>query len=158
MGKAYKREIAQLVEAPSWGGLFRVPAAGSAREYPLVLPDGTGKADFCYDLGQSGKLFIEDDDDARALANLVKYWRWCLEHPEQRPVHLVHIIGAVSGLQIGHCCFLKTRMERDLAKHGFRYHLITIDGWDAPEKCLPKLREVLDAVSREVAGEATAGA
>jgi len=104
----YKNMIAKLVEDNCWGGLFRAPQSG-AEEYPLDLSGSGGRADYCYEFEESGKLFIEDDDAPRALNNIIKYWRWCLEHSQQHPIVLIHVIGFLGGIQIDHCQFLKSR-------------------------------------------------
>ena len=148
MDNLYKAEIINLLENPSWSGFFKVPSSG-AREYPLTSQDGNScRADFCYELRPTGKVFIEDDEAPTALNNLVKYWRWCLHHPEEHPVHLVHIIGADSGAGIEHCKFLESRMKKELAGNTFQYHIMTVSGqWSAHEKWLPRLKEVLSEIA-----------
>jgi len=145
---SYKEQIMNLLQDSSWQGLYKAPQS-RVKEYVLTMPYGTCYADFCYELGSTGKLFIEDDDAARALNNLVKYWEWCISHPDQRPVHLIHIIGEDNGACIDHCKFLKERMERELVRNDFNYHIITIGReWHAPEKWLFKLKEVLTQIAK----------
>jgi hypothetical protein len=113
------------------------------------MPYGICYADFCYELGSSGKLFIEDDEAATALNNLVKYWEWSLSHTDQRPIHLIHIIGKDNAACIDHCKFLKVRMENELANSDFHYHIMTINReWHTPEKWLPKLSDILVKIAK----------
>ncbi|WNM56381.1 hypothetical protein [Candidatus Nitrospira allomarina] len=156
MSYPYKNEIHNLVKDDCWSGFFRDPEK-SPREFPLRLSDCIGRADFCYEFEESGKLFIEDDDAPRAINNLIKYWRWCLEHHEERPIVLIHIIGDMGGIQIDHCQFLKTRMEKDLTKSKFRYHIIQIEGkanaWATPESWLAEVRKILSEIASNRSGQ-----
>lgn len=147
MDQPYKTGIANLIEGSCWNAFFSKPSSG-AREYPLKMPPRTCYADFCYDFGTAGKLFIEDDDAERGLNNLVKYWRWCLLNPGQQPVHLIHIIGADNGVCLDHCLFIKERMEKELESNCFKYHILTINKqWHAFEGWLPKLKEILTRIN-----------
>lgn len=145
MDNPYKAEIIRLLEDASWGGFFKVPVS-RVREYQLTLERGRPcLADFCYELSPAGKLFIEDDEAQTALNNLVKYWRWCLQHPEERPVHLVHIIGAASGAWIDHCGFVAERMQNELT--GFHYHPMTVNRQYANhEAWIPELKKILTRI------------
>ena len=89
----YKDEIEKRVRL-SKPDFFIEPEEGS-REYPLGILDNIGQADFCWQFGQDGRLFIEDEDDnsQRALNNLIKYWRWCDQNPKIGPIVLIHILA-----------------------------------------------------------------
>ena len=148
MDNLYKAEIINLLENPSWSGFFEVPSSG-AREYPLTLQDGNRLCRLLLRIAAHREgFFIEDDEAPTALNNLVKYWRWCVHHPEEHPVHLIHRIGADSGAGIEHCKFLESRMKKELAGNTFQYHIMTVSGqWSAHEKWLPRLKEVLSEIA-----------
>src|SRR6266850_4734502 len=96
----YKTKIKAAVK--EWPQRFQVPELG-VREYLL---QNRCKADFCFVIKPKGYLFVEDDDGARGVNNLVKYWIWCSVHPEDRPVHVVHIIETSRNAQIENIRFL----------------------------------------------------
>jgi len=142
----YKRAISDLVEDPAWRGVFRRPDLG-VMEHPLALSNRSGRADFCYELGGGGRLFIEDEDAPRALNNLLKYWRWCADNPGLNPVHLIHVIGTADSVFVDHCRFLQPRIQEDLKTNGFRYHIVTLDcHWTEAERWLPEVRDILDEI------------
>ncbi len=143
----YKTAIMELVEDSDRRGLFKKPNQG-VMEYPLLLSSGSARADFCYEIGSRGRLFIEDEDAPKALNNLMKYWRWCADHPGMRPVHLIHVIGTDQSIFVDHCRFLRPRIEDDLKANGFRYHIVTLDcHWSDTDLWLPEVWAVLDEIS-----------
>lgn len=150
---SYEDEIMQRIENCSFGGFFRRPSGGiKVKEYPLEICQKTAKADFCYEFGQSGRLFIEPEDDGaqRAVSNLVKYWRWCKENPVYRPVYLISICGP-NNINIDHCNFLKKNIETDLGQ-SFRYYMINhvgADNWhDHNSDWLDQLSYIVDNITK----------
>jgi hypothetical protein len=116
-------------------------------EFALDVSDRRCRADFCYTIQPTGRLFIEDDDSARAVSNLIKYWQWCERHPGEARVALVHIVESRNPAQLVHCRFLAERMKKDLEPR-FRYFLVEIHNWSVPdEQWLPHLRAVLKEVA-----------
>lgn len=148
----YKIAISGLVEHRDWEGFFRTPDLG-VMEHPLFLSDRSGRADFCYEIGDRGRLFVEDDDAPKTLNNLMTYWRWCAANPDVRPVHLIHVIGSNSGVFVEHCRFLKPRIEADLERNLFQYHIVAHDfQWREPQRWLPEIRAVLGAIRQSFRG------
>lgn len=112
------------------------------REYPL---HGRCRADFRFNIISGGCLFIEDDDGARGLSNLVKYWIWCDEHPEDRPVHVIHILETSRPVSIHHIEFIGKKMEEQIPS--FYYYIIKIPNWQIPdENWIPKIVNVLQTI------------
>lgn len=131
----YKTKIKESILLHS---RFRVPAQG-ASEYRL---QNRCKADFCFDMSPSGKLFIEDDDGARGVNNLIKYWIWCEDNPNERPVHLIHILEMSRPAQVENIKFLAEKVERNVPQ--FTFHLIALDSWQQPdESWMPRFREIV---------------
>jgi hypothetical protein len=136
----YKTMIEDAVTAHQ--DSFRRPGRG-CREYPLL---NRCRADFCFDIMPEGRLFIEDDDGARGVNNLIKYWMWCEDEPDIRPVHVIHILETSLPAQIKAIDFLSARMEQALV--GFRYHKISIKRWqDPPEEWLDELRLTVASIA-----------
>lgn len=129
MSYRYKKEIDTLVR--------NILGVSGVRESPLI---GRCKADFCYELKPSGKLFIEDNDPQRAVNNLIKYWEWCLKYPSERPILLIHIIGTKNmskrNVYFEHCEFLKERMEKDLQQ--LNYYIVPITDWNTLRDGFPR--------------------
>ena len=135
----YKAKIEEAVATHA--DRFCVPDTG-AREFPL---QNHCRADFCFHIKPKGQLFIEDDDGARGLSNLVKYWIWCDDHPDERPVHFIHILETTRPAQVENIDFVGQRTEKAIP--GFSFHMIKIANWQAPdEDWLPSLRRVLNAI------------
>jgi len=142
----YKTKIKAAVK--EWPQRFQVPELG-VREYLL---QNRCKADFCFVIKPKGYLFVEDDDGARGVNNLVKYWIWCSVHPEDRPVHVVHIIETSRNAQIENIRFLAKRMQEAIS--GFVYHLIPIENWQVPEEVwLPTFRNCLKQIDGLMNGQ-----
>lgn len=152
----YKKRLDELVRDLCWNGRFSSPSQGPT-EY--LLDDDGCKADFCYDILPFGKLFIEDDDPARTLSNLIKYWPWASRRPETRLVYLIHIIGdSGESVYLKHCEFVAAKMRSDLLNVGcrFEYRQIRIDGgpgWHQPDRWLPEVRRVLARIAQDEGGE-----
>ena len=133
---AYKAEIEEAVGAHS--NRFEVPEEG-AREYLL---QNRCKADFCFHIKPQGQLFIEDDDSARGLNNLIKYWIWCEDHPDVGPVHLIHILDTTRPAQVTNIKFLARKMENGIP--AINFHIVKTPNWEVPtEQWLPDLRKIL---------------
>lgn len=148
MKYVYQDRILQMVQSPDFSSCFVAPAEGPM-EFYLDISSPPCRADFCYSIVPQGRLFIEDDDGARAVNNLVKYWEWCVKHDKERPVHLIHIVEKSSPGQLVHCRFLAKRMEDDL-RPNFHYHLIEIKNWSVPyDTWLPAVREVLQQIAEQ---------
>lgn len=117
---------------------FEVPDCG-AREYLLL---NRCKADFCFNIIPSGRLFIEDDDAMRGLGNLIKYWAWCELNPDALPVHVIHILETSRPAAIENIKFLGDKMEQQLPQ--FTYNIITLDNWQEPyDVWLPQFKDVV---------------
>lgn len=141
-----KTSILNLVQESDWRGFFKIPRQGVIG-YPLLLSKGSGRADFCFEIGTRGRLFIEDEDSPNALNNLLKYWRWCADHPGMRPVHLIHLMGNAEHGFVDHCRFLKSRIEEDLRANRFQYHIIALDCHRTDtDLWIPELGVVLDEI------------
>jgi len=97
-------------------------------------------------------LFVEDDDGARGVNNLIKYWIWCVANPSVKAVHLVHILETSRPAQVISIKFLAEKMQ-DVVR-GFKYHLITISSWQVPvDSWLPELNEKLKGISELVSSD-----
>jgi hypothetical protein len=125
---SYQDEIEKRIQ---YGGndFFRKPVEG-IQQYPLIISSSTGRADFCWEFGATGRLFVEDEDDQsqRALNNLVKYWAWCDQNPDFGPVYLIHILGHENTLNVKNARFIGHKMELLLNSMPFQYHSITHSG------------------------------
>ena len=119
----YKKEIVDCVLK---NPVLAEPSSGS-REFPL---QNRCRADFCFNIKPAGRLFIEDDDGARAVNNLIKYWIWCEQNPSEMPVHLVHIVEGSSPAQLKNSLFLAEKIKKSVER--FSYHLIEIKNWQVP--------------------------
>ncbi len=118
---SYKEEIEGRVNL-----VFALPQVG-IREYQLNISNNTGLADFCWNFGEHGRLFIEDEDDnsQRGLNNLIKYWRWCDQNPGPGPIVLIHVLGKENILNVQNIRFLGDRMVIALSEHQFYYRVVT---------------------------------
>jgi hypothetical protein len=69
---SYKDEIEKCVRLVG-DGLFTEPK----KEYRLNIQNNDGKADFCWKIGLSGWLFIEDEDNnsQRALSHGHRFYQ-----------------------------------------------------------------------------------
>jgi hypothetical protein len=163
MGNVYKDEITKLLRAYVEIGTFAIPPMSHkhGREECLKLENDEGqcRADFCYYIRPSGRLFIEDDDSPRGLNNLVKYWRWSRLNEDIHPVYLVHILNTDRGVWANHCKFIGMRMEEEMGRKKFRYLPMSVDNkWHDHETWLPHLKNILDEVSQARTCGASAGA
>lgn len=119
-----------------------------------VLEDNC-RADFRFSMRPAGVLFVEDDDAARAINNLIKYWPWIEKNPDTGPWHLVHVIESSRPAQLKNLQFLAQKMEA--AVPGFRFHLITIKSWsEAVETWLPQLRRTIELIAHETCEQTVA--
>ena len=142
----YKAKIETAVN--EWSQWFQIPEQG-AREYLL---QNRCKADFCFHIGLKGHLFIEDDDGVRGLNNLIKYWIWCLHNPEDRPIHVVHILETSRPAQIANIRFLGERMQESICD--LQYHMVLIENWQvSDEEWLPAFRQCLMQITGTMSGE-----
>ncbi|MFC1816733.1 hypothetical protein ACFL0M_12540 [Thermodesulfobacteriota bacterium] len=138
----YKAKIEEAVGA--FSNKFQIPITG-AREYLL---QNRCKADFCFQIHPKGMLFIEDDDGARAVNNLIKYWIWTERNPGSRPIHLIHIVETSLPAQIENLKFLAKKIKK--AVPDFRFHLITLANWQVPDEAwMPKFRETVEKIAEE---------
>lgn len=160
MANVYKAEITRLLETYVQRDLLIIPPLSKrqGREDYLKLENEEGqcRADFCYHIPPSGRLFIEDDDTPRGLNNLVKYWRWSCLNKNLHPVYLVHILNTDEGVWANHCRFVGKRMEDELGRDRFRYVPMSVKGdWHAHEKWLPDLKKILDELLGDSASQAS---
>jgi len=138
----YKAAIENSVAA--FSNCFQ-PPEGGPREYSLA---NRCRADFCYNIIPKGRLFIEDDDGARAVNNLIKYWIWCEQNLEDRPAHLIHIVETTRPAQIRNIKFLERKMRQHITR--FQFHLLPIDNWQVPDNVwVPKLQQILAQIAKE---------
>ncbi|HLA63544.1 MAG TPA: hypothetical protein VK610_03905 [Rhodothermales bacterium] len=136
-----KKPIGALVTRRS--DVLRPPPDGPTREYPLAI-GGTARrflADWAFRLADGGRVFIEDDDDRRALHNLTKYWMWMDHHAIHDDVHLVHLIGPGARDLV---LFEAEQAKRALPR--FHYYLIEVKDW-AVEDWLGALEQVIDSLA-----------
>lgn len=115
------------------------------REYLL---QNKCKADFCFPMSPRGILFVEDDDAARAINNLIKYWIWAEKHPDYQPIHLIHIVETSRPAQVENLKFLAGKMQQFVSN--FTFHLITLDNWQLPDETwLPRFRETVKKIAED---------
>ena len=137
-----KRPIERLA-AERYGAALRVPKRG-ARAYPLPVGGRTYRADFAYRLPDDAWLFVEDDDAARAVANVAKYWRWLDAAPAGTRAHLVHLIGPRGPGAIELASFVSEQVPASLLD----YRPIAVEDWHGGA-WLDALTRTLDAVVRD---------
>lgn len=130
--------------------LIHAPDDGPDREYPLVAGDDGRhfRADWAFHLVGGGRLFIEDDDAARALHNVTKYWMWMSARDVRERVHLVHLVGpGASDLAE----FVGRRIQAE--RGSFRYYLLRVADWDDADTWTTALARVLDSLAEPTAGD-----
>ncbi len=105
----------------------RFASVSLVREYPLGIQGRPRRflADFAFRLPEGGWVFIEDDDAARALHNVAKYWMWMEDQDVSGVVHLVHLIGP-GARELPR--FMGELVER--ANPRFRHHVVEVERWE----------------------------
>lgn len=119
-----KEPIRRLI-AERFCDVLTSPTGGDAREFTLRLPDGqTFRADWAFAVPSGGWLFIEDDDAARSLHNLTKYWMWLDATGQEGRVDLIHLVGPGQ-----HAITEFTARMAEAAHPAFHYHLVEVPAW-----------------------------